>query len=242
MKRFILSNFLSSLAALAFLLFAPVLPAQEDDGGYSKEQLLLFGTPHLENIQSKASLHYDFRQHGSQVEAIDDHVILEITDLSESGGKNVETAFLSDARDRTYAVEDFQGNPLIMFFLEWDVTRMNRESEVSRHHFRHLVRQAFLTDADSEEVTFTHDGRNVKGHRVFFEPLAGRKGDARYKGYPAKRYEFVVADDIPGGLYSIATRVPGALPQDEALEYTEMKFSRIEPVAAFSGRGAPEKR
>ncbi|MDD9806417.1 MAG: hypothetical protein OXU44_05675 [Gammaproteobacteria bacterium] len=230
------------LVALALLLLAPLALAQETGDEYSKEQLLLFDTPHLRNIRSEASLHYDFRQHGAQTEAIENRVTLKITGLSESGGKNLETAFLSGANGRNYAIEDFRGNPLIMYFLEWDVTKMGRESAISRHYFRHLMKQAFLTAAASEEITFTHDGRRIKGHKVFLEPLASRKGDDRYRNYPAKRYEFVLADDIPGGIYSIATRLPGAAPEDGLLEHTEMKFSRIEPPAAFSGQRAQQER
>lgn len=233
-------NLLPGLVALALL--APAPHAQEAGDDYSKEQLLLFDTPHLQNIRSAASLHYDFHQHGSQTEAIENEVTLKITGLSESGGKNLETAFLSGANGKNYAIEDFRGNPLIMYFLEWDVAKMGRDSAISRHYFRHLMRQAFLTDAASEEITFTHGGRRIKGHKVFFEPLASKKGDDRYENYPGKRYEFVLADDIPGGIYSIATRLPGAAPQDKVLEHTEMKFSRIEPPAAFSGRRTQEER
>lgn len=233
-------SLLPGLVALALLPPAP--HAREAGGDYSKEQLLLFDTPHLQNIRSEASLHYDFLQRGSQTEAIENEVTLKITGLSESGGKNLETAFLSGANGKNYAVKDFRGNPLIMYFLEWDVAKMGRESAISRHYFRHLMRQAFLTAAASEEITFTHGGRRIKGHKVFFEPLASKKGDDRYENYPGKRYEFVLADDIPGGIYSIATRLPGAAPEDEALEHTEMKFSRIEPPAAFSGQRTQEER
>jgi len=242
MKRNGRRRLLAGLAALvaATLLSAPLALAQEAGDGYSKEQLLLFDTPHLRNIRSAASLHYDFHQHGAQTEAIDNHVTLKITGLTERGGKDVETAFLSGAGGRNYAIRDFLGNPLIMYFLEWDVTKMGRDSAISRHYFRNLIKQAFLTAAASEEMTFTHGGRRIKGHKVFFEPLASKKGDDRYKNYPAKRYEFVLADDIPGGIYSIATRLPGAAPEDEVLEHTEMTFSRIEPLAAFSGQHAQE--
>lgn len=241
MKRRLSPSLPVGLAALALLLAAPA-HAQEAGDDYSKEQLLLFDTPHLRNIRSAASLYYDFRQHGAQTEAIDNRVTLKITGLSESGGKNLETAFLSGADGKNHAIDDFHGNPLIMYFLEWDVTKMGRESAISRHYFRHLIRQAFLSGAASEEITFTHDGRRIKGHKVFFEPLASKKGDDRYKNYPAKRYEFVLADDIPGGIYSIATRLPGAAPEDEMLEHTEMKFSRVEPSAAFSGLRTQEER
>jgi len=241
MKRNGKRRLLPNLVALALLL-APLAPAQEVGDGYSKEQLLLFDTPHLRNIRSAAALHYDFHQRGAQTEAIENHVTLKITGLTERGGKDVETEFLSGANGKNYAIEDFHGNPLIMYFLEWDVGKMGRDSDISRHYLRNLIKQAFLTAAAGEEITFTHDGRRIKGHKVFFEPLASKKGDDRYKNYPAKRYEFVLADDIAGGIYSIATRLPGDAPEDEVLEHTEMKFSRIEPPTAFSGHLTQEER
>lgn len=225
--------------ALALLPFAfavaPFAPAHDDEGGgYTRAQQLLFGTPHLDNVGARASLYYDFRQHGAAAEVIEDReILLEITSVSESG-KDLETAFLGDAGDRTYAVENFRGNPMLMFFLEWDVSKMDDGSVVSRHYFRNLLRGAFR-NAESEEVTFAYGGRSISGHKVFFDPLASKKGDPKYKNYPAKRYEFVVADDVPGGVYSITTRIPATTATGEVLEYTEMKFNRIEPAAAFTG-------
>lgn len=224
-----------ALFALAVAPFAQGAPARDDEGGdLTREQRLLFGTPHLDNVRARASLYYDFHQHGSAAEVVEDReILLEITDVSERG-MNLETAFLDAAGKRTYAVENFRGNPMLMFFLEWDVGKMDDASVVSRHHFRHLLRNAFR-DAGSEKVTFAYGGRDATGHKVFFDPLASKKGDPKYKNYPAKRYEFVLSDDVPGGVYSIATRIPAATAKGEALEYTEMKFNRIEPATAFAG-------
>ena len=229
-------------SALALVLFAPGAAAQDDEGSdLTREQQLLFATPHLENVRARASLYYDFHQHGSAATAIEDReIVLEITDVSASG-KNLETAFLDDAGERTYAVENFRGNPILMFFLEWDVGKMEDGSVVSRHYFRSLLRNAFR-DARSEQVTFAYGGRDVSGHKVFFDPLASKKGDSKYKNYPAKRYEFIVADAVPGGVYSIATRIPATTANSEMLEYTEMKFNRIEPATAFSRAGAARPR
>ncbi len=225
---------LRALALALALVLAPGAPAQDDAGGYTREQRLLFDTPHLDNVRARASLYYDFHQHGSTAEVIEDReILLEITDVSERG-MNLETAFLDAAGNRTYAVENFRGNPILMFFLEWDVGKMDDASVVSRHHFRHLLRNAFR-DAGSEKVTFAYGGRDVNGHKVSFDPLASKKGDPKYKNYPAKRYEFIIADDVPGGVYSIATRIPAPTAKGEVLEYTEMKFNRIEPAAAFAG-------
>ena len=237
--------------ALAPLAFAPApfaqdaqgAPARDDaGGGYTREQQLLFATPHLDNIRARSALYYDFRQYGSAAEAIEDReILLKITGVSADGAKNLETAFLDDAGKRTYAVENFRGNPILMFFLEWDVNKMGDDGAVSSHHFRRLLRNGFR-DAESEEVTFAYGGRDVDGHKVSFVPLASKKGDPRYKNYPAKRYEFILADDIPGGVYSIATRIPAATAKGGAPEHAEMKFNRVEPASAYSRRGAPRAR
>ena len=236
--RFAFASFVFACA-----LFVPDVPAQDDTGDdYTREQQMLFDTPHLDNIRARASLYYDFHQRGAAAKIIEDReILLKVTGVSADGAKNLETAFLDDAGERAYAVENFRGNPILMFFLEWDVNKMGDDSAVSRHYFRDLLRNEFRS-AESEEITFAYGGRNVNGHKVSFAPLASKQGDPKYKNYPAKRYEFVLAGDIPGGIYSIATRIPSKTGKGEALEYTEMRFNRVEPAAAFFRRGAGRAR
>ena len=222
------------LAALAVtaLFASPAITAQDEDK-YSKGQLLLFGTQHLENVLSPGVLHYDFHQSGPISGDLKDQVTITIDRIDENGGKDLRTEFLSGANRREFGnVPGFRSNPLIMYFLQWDVEKMGAISGVSHHYYRSLLRGAMRTGARSEEVTVRHGGRELKGDKVFFEPLTSKKGEMKYKDQFSKRYEFILSESIPGYLYSVSTLVPGEKPGDEPLERTQIIFNRFEPTKA----------
>ncbi len=204
-------------------------PGADDE--YTKEQRLLFDTPHLENVASESVLHYDFRQAGSHAREIEDQVTLEITRVAEDGAKNLSVEFLSGVNKRPFAdITNFHSNPAIMYFLQWDVEKMSGGRRVTHHHFRHLLRQAFRTGTHSEEVTVTRGGRKLKARKVFMRPLAGRGDDKRYQGYTGKLYEFILSASIPGYIYSISTLIVGEETDAEPLESVRMVFNRLEPA------------
>ncbi len=236
MNRSITTRLALAMAAALTLALTLTLSAQAqepDAVAYTKEQLLLFGTRHLENIDSKAVLHYDFRQSGSRARAIEDRVTLEIKEIDENGGKHLSTRFLNGDEQRDFGdIRDFRSNPLIMYFLQWDVEKMDNDSRLSHHHYRHLLRRAIRVGTHSKEVTITHEQRKLQGHKVFFRPLTSKEDDERYGNYAGKRYEFILAETIPGYIYSISTLIPGEQPDDEPLEFTRLTFNRLEPAGS----------
>ena len=215
---------------VAWLLVALLVTVSaQDNDGYSREQMLLFGTQHLENIDSPGVLYYDFHQSGPINRAIEDRVTLAVTRVNESGSKDLSTVFLSGDNRREFGdIPGFHSNPLIMYFLQWDAEKMAASSGVSHHYYRHLLRSAMRSGARSEEVVIDHGGRKLQGHRVFFEPLTGNKGQEEYGGRVTKRYEFILTGAIPGYVYSISTLVPGEKSGDEPLGYTRLTFNRLE--------------
>jgi len=239
------------MVAAIVLLFATFAVAHEGVGHshnpsaqeaqqppYSMEQMLIFAKPHLANIESEVTLHYGFEQSGSQTNNLQDAIVLDITGVSEIGGKNIEVSFLSGENNRPYRKRvGFRSNPLLMFFLQWDVEKMDDESNISHHYFRSVMRDAFLTDIASEEIEIKLDERNVKAHKIFFTPFQKHQGDIRYKYLPQKYYEFILSDAVPGGIYSISTLIPDPKPKrnksskdspEAPLEYTLIQFERME--------------
>ena len=204
---------------------------EQTDNDYSDAQRLLFSTPHLDNIKAEGILYYDFRQHGASTISFDDEITLTIKGISERGGKDVEVSFLSGEHNRPFSdIRDFSSNPLLMFFLQWDVEKMDSGSVVTHHYYRHLLRQAFLNKADSEEVEIDFEGRKETAHKVSFQPLTEQQDDDNYKDYPKKYYEFVLSDAVPGGIYSISTLIPSddekADASVEPIESTVIQFNR----------------
>ena len=208
---------------------------EQTDSDYSDAQRLLFSTPHLDNIKTEGALYYDFHQHGANTISFNDEIILTIKGISERGGKDVEVSFLSGENNRPYSdIRDFRSNPLLMFFLQWDVEKMDSGSVVTHHYFRHLLRQAFLNNADSEEIKIDFEGRKETAHKVFFQPLVEQQDDDKYNDYPKKYYEFVLSDAVPGGVYSISTLIPSNADAEKAdalvepIESTVIRFNRVD--------------
>ena len=211
---------------------------KEAQSPYSEAQRLVFSTPHLANIKDASTLYYDFYQSGSVTREFDDEITLTVTDISQDGGKDLEVSFLSGDNHRAYSdIKGFRSNPLIMFFLQWDVEKMDSGSKVTHHYYRHLLRQAFLTNAASEEIKLDFEGRSVVAHKVTFKPLAGRQDDESYKDYVRKHYEFILSDEVPGGIYSISTLIPSATAtendetSEKPIEYTLIRFNRIDKTS-----------
>ena len=238
-KQLKMTNILAAACVLA--LAAVSLAAGQNAADYSEAQMLLFANQHLKNVHSKAVLHYDFHQSGSDADKIDDRVTLEITGMTKRGGKSIRTVFLNGPNNRPYPeVPDFLSNPLIMFFLQWDVEKMESAGKVTSHYFRHLIRNALATEARSKSITVP--GTGIKGMLVTLQPFKSvAEKSEKYRSLGSKRYEFVIAESVPGGIHSIKTVVPGSGARDKPKEYTEMTFNRIEPKNAFSNHKGGKK-
>ena len=231
-----MKNFISSLlVAITSICFSTTLIAAESTG-YSQAQMLLFDTAHLKNIVSASELYYDFKQSGSKTDALNDKIVMSITSVHENG-KNITPTFLSGKNKRRFApVQGFTSNILVMHFLQWDVEMMMKKSGVHHHTFRKILRGAFLTGANTQEIKVPYKGKQIPAHVVQMTPIKSKKAQASFSSTWNKQYEFVIAD-VPGGIYRISTTIPGQKPTDPPVEYTEITFNRIEPNSAFDTKG-----
>lgn len=215
-----------TLAAIALGAgLAGTLQAMAEDG-YTSAQIALFDTPHLENIVEPMALTYDFRHSAAEGQAFEDHVRMTVTEVGADGRKNLSFEYLSGSRQRPYAaIEGFRGNPLIMLFLQHDVEEMKQATGGPSGYFRNRIRHAFLNGAEVEELTVEHAGGSFPAKRITIRPFAADPNLDRFQGYAAKRYEFVLAPGIPGGLYRIRSVVPsqtgGAPLIENSLTYSE---------------------
>lgn len=224
---------------LACLLFCPTggFAAERDDKGFSKAQVLLFNTPHLKDIVAVSQLHYDVVQTGTLAHKLDDKIVLSITEIDASGGKNITAQFLSGDNEKKFpGVEGFQGNALLLYFLEWDIEKMHEDrtknkNRIHRQFFQHKMRNAFATaEYDTGSVPLG-DGKALLTRSVRMQPLVEAQSQPKYAHLWNKRYEFVLAD-VPGGIYKIVTEIPGEKPEDPPKERLEITFNRIVPAEA----------
>lgn len=197
------------LAGLSLAAAPPTAeqPRQPEEIPLSPAQILLFETPHLQAIDHPAFLDYGFHRDGP--DAFEDQVTERIDEIHPDGTKHVSVNFLSGDRHQFFpAVDNFHGNPLLMFFLEHDVQQMKAQFGLPAAYFRNRVRAAFIDRAPVEDVSITIDGKAVPARRITMRPFAD---DAHLANLPAvrnKTYIFVLADAIPGMLLDLRVDMP----------------------------------
>lgn len=191
---------------------------------YSAAQVALFDTPHLANIDKPMTLHYAYAHHGSLEQAFDDIVDMTITAITADGRKNVSFNYLSDKHHHDFPpIEGFRGNPIIMMFLEHDVMGLSQQTGGSSLYFRNRIRDAFADRATAEATTVDFAGKQVPATRITVQPFLQDPMRQRFEKFAEKTYEFVLAPEVPGGVYSLRVMTPGTAP-DKPLEENLLRF------------------
>lgn len=210
----------AGMLGLAVSLVGPTMDQArgDEDGGYSKAQILLFRTPHLDGVDRPATLDYEYRREQKGGDGFVDSVALTVTDVAADGAKDISVHFLTGSRHKPYSdFTDFRGNPLLMVFLEDDVRRMAEKFGGGDIYMRNRIRSAFYDGASTEPVSFRLDGRSVAGTKVTVTPFVGGKYRERMGEYEHKVYEFVVSTEVPGGIYQMHSYVPSSSMADKPL-------------------------
>lgn len=212
---------------IALILAACAQTAHAED--YSAAQLALFDTPHLANIDKPTTLQYAYRHQGTLESAFSDVVEMTITAITPNGGKNVSFNYLSDKHHQDFPpLEGFHGNPIIMMFLEHDVSTLSQQTGGSSLYFRNRIRDAFIDRATTETTTVHFGGRDMAATRIVMQPFLQDPLRERFERFAEKTYEFVLAPDVPGGVYSLRVVTPGAAP-DRPLEENLLQFQNAAP-------------
>jgi hypothetical protein len=186
-----------------FIALPPPSICAADERPLSAAQIALFESDHLAAIEHPATLDYIFRHDGS--EPYQDTVALLLREVHPDGSKDVSVEFLSgDHRMEFSPVTRFHGNPLIMYFLEWDVRRMHEATGGSAQYFRNRIREAFVDQAELADASITLDGRPQPATAITLQPYRHDPGIERYAAFRDKRYRFVLSDAVPGKVYEIA--------------------------------------
>ena len=175
------------------------------DNKYSQAEKKLFLEDHLQNIKQSEVLHYDFRKTGTLEKNFEDTVLLTVKPRSGKG-RGVEVAYLTGERKVILpAMEDAQGNPVILYFLEKDVREMHRRLGGSENYFRSRIRVALAQAAEVHPVTVKFGGKDIVASEVVVHPFANDPMKARLQKFENKSYAFTLSDQVPGGIYQLRT-------------------------------------
>lgn len=210
------------LAALPLLL--PALAAQAADAqDYSPAEKLLFMSDQLGALRLPATLRYGFRKSGSLEEGFDDRVSVAVKPGPDGKCCNASGEFLGGARRVALPeVEGASGNPVLMFFLERDVREMQRLTKGSQGYFRKRIRMAVYGAATVRELPLQYQGKELKGREVLIKPYVDDPNSAKFAQLTGKEYRFWLAEGVPGGVFGVRARVPGATAEAAPLMTEEL--------------------
>jgi hypothetical protein len=143
--------------------------------------------------------------------------------------------FLSGAREVSQPeVAEAQANPAILYFLERDIREMERLTKGKAAYFRKRIRMAVFQGATMRSVTLPYRGQPVAVREISISPYLDDPNRARFESLATKRYVFLLAAAVPGGLYGIRTQVDAAAAGAPPLIAEEMLLdgARAAPAAA----------
>jgi len=198
---------LPRLAALLLSTAALAAPAADN---YSNAERALFMTNHLAALKPPATLRYAFRKSGSLEEGFDDRVSVDFKPQADGACCAASAEFLHGPRRMSVPeIEAAQGNPVILYFLERDIREMNRLTQGKPAYFQKRIRMAVAQAAKELNATVLYAGKPVAARQFIVTPYVDDPLKARFEKLAGKSYEFTLSDAVPGGVYSIRTRVDG---------------------------------
>jgi len=198
---------LLNIVLLAVLVTIPgaVYPTEEET--FSRANTELFLTDHLGKVNTPSRLVYDFRKTGTLEDGFNDTVEVRFV---ETPAEQVEIVFFTGERSRTVppmTVSD--GNPVIMMFLQREVSEMGRLTGGSWRHFQKMIKLALENEAQVTEVKVPYGDQASLGLKIRITPYLEDPLLANFKRFAYRYYEFTLSGNIPGYVYQIRTVDPG---------------------------------
>lgn len=213
---------------LARALLALLLPWQatvalaQDKPDFSAAERLLLMSDQLRGLRAPSALSYRYSHRGSLDEPFQDQVTLHLGARADGSCCSARGDFLSGARKLTLPeVDQAQGNPVVLYFLERDIREMNRLTQGSVSYFRKRIRMALYESATVRELTVRYRGQAVPAREIVLQPYLDDPNQARFAQHTGKRYRFVLSESVPGqvvALHTLTTAAGGrTLAEDELL-------------------------
>lgn len=201
-----IARLMGTMLALMALMAAapPPAPAQP----LSPAQIALFETPHLANIGAAVRIDYAFRREEAGRPTVEDRITMAVDAPRPDGRHDVRPEFLTGDRHIAYpSAPGFLGNPLLMFALDRDTRELAAATGGGASWFRNRIRQALADGASVRDTTLPATGTAEPAPATEIE-ITPFQGEARARRYQERRYVFLLAPSIPGGIAEIRTTLP----------------------------------
>lgn len=223
---------LTCLLAATLTLSAGMAAAEtDDDAEFSQANQLLFLENHLEGANGPMVYEYQLTKRATKAGEDDLSEGIRMTSKpdAEAQARNVSFDYDSgDDNDYVRKVPSARGNPVIMMFLQRDVSEMDRLTGGSWRYFQKQVKLALEHESEVESVTVDYNGEQVSAQQIRLVPYRNAERP-QMAPYRHKVYEFIVSESIPGEVYEIRTRVP-AEEGDQPLIEESLRLTGVRPA------------
>ncbi|MGY0193727.1 hypothetical protein ACWA7J_01485 [Leptothrix sp. BB-4] len=219
MTNTVLMRLSALMLATSFALAAPAraqAPAAASGNvqDFSQAEKLLLMSPQFAKLKLPAKIGYHFHQASTLKDEpnFDDRVTISIEALAKGGGCcKASGEFLSGPRRLSLPeVEQAEGNPVTLYFLERDIREMNRRTKGSASYFRKRLRMALYEAATVSDIEVQYRGKTVPARQILIRPYRDDPNKDRFTQLATKQYVFVLSDAVPGTVVSIRSGVAGA--------------------------------
>jgi hypothetical protein len=181
-------------------------PDASGSGPITAAEQLIFTTDHLHGVAAQTELDYAMVDSQQPSRSADTVKVLVVSADNAKGDAQVS--------DHSGSVPvpsgGLQCNPVIIYFLERDITEMQGLTGGQRRYFQQRLRLALAAGPRIETVTTEAGGKSVSARRIVVQPYLNDPNAARFAQLTGKRYTFLLAADVPGQVLLIRTDVPGA--------------------------------
>lgn len=209
-------------AAAALLAAAlPLASAQQPEAAApapSEAERLVFQQDHLSNTRQPGALRYAYAEEAQGRPRLTDRAVITLKPAEAGGCCDAHGDYLSGAMAVNLPdIPQARGNPVVLYFLEGEVRRLQRTTGGQAAHFRRLIRQSLADAATVSDATVQWGGRGVPGRLVRVRPFVDDPFRARFQDQAATEYEILLSDAVPGGVYQLRALLPaeaaGAAPR-----------------------------
>jgi hypothetical protein len=177
----------------------------------SEAERLVFLQDHLANVRGPRALRYVYVEDGEGRARVTDRAVLTLSAGAAGRCCDVHGDYLSGALAVSLPdIPDAQANPVLLYFLEGEVRRLQRSTQGQAAHFRRRIRLALADGASVTEGTVRWGAQAVRARTVRVQPFLDDPFRARFQEQAATEYAFVLSDAVPGGIYQLRATLPAA--------------------------------
>ncbi|HYN77258.1 MAG TPA: hypothetical protein VES73_05645 [Lamprocystis sp. (in: g-proteobacteria)] len=195
----------------------------------NQAQQLVLANDLMGKVPAGSTLEYRFTRRGKDMKDYQDRVKVTVARVAPDGRRDLTFDFLSEGHHLDFhPATDYRGNPVPIHFLERDIKEMAEATEGDIGYFRNRLRKAFA-QPQVQPVKITVDGHELDGTQVTVMPYVDDPNIANFKTYANKRYDFLFAEQLPGGLYQIRTTVPADGGDSPVIE-EQLTFDHLAPA------------